>query len=207
MRRAARRPVSGTSPTGTGTWSTTARRLAFARFDLVALGNYDGRLCGGDRGKGTTRGQVPSRGSRRCYILRVSNVERQAGLLQQAIDEVLGAVLIPLVGSSRVNEDHVDPRRLELLLQLEAQDGRVRRVLRGIADLRVLLPAVKQADRRVVLADVLDGRILLNSLQDLVPLVDQALEIRQADGVGTVAVVGHPCAQLLRVAAALAIAT
>src|SRR3954449_9819535 len=75
-------------------------------------------------------------------------------LLPQTVDEVIPAALVLRMGPSRVHEDHVYPRRLAPLLQLEAQDGRMRRVLRGVADLRVLLPLVEQSDRRVVPRDV-----------------------------------------------------
>src|SRR5262249_22307062 len=77
-----------------------------------------------------------------------------------------------------------------------AEQRRVRRILGRVALLGVLVPAVEQADGRIILGRVLDGRVLLDPRQVLLAVVQHGIEALRAEGVRSVLVVGHPLAQL-----------
>src|SRR5438046_1775551 len=111
-----------------------------------------------------------------------ANAKPQAGSLLQVADQECLCVRIHLIGMSRVNQYHLDAQRLQLFRELHAHDRRMRRVLVDAADLGVLVAAVVQADRRVVLGRVLARRILLDPLQNAFALLEELVEILQAKG-------------------------
>src|SRR4051812_12899733 len=71
------------------------------------------------------------------------------------------------------------------------------RVPGGIANFRVLVSAIKQTDRRVILAGVFDRRGLLDPFLDGFPLFVQLFKDRQSQRVGAVTIIRPPFTQFL----------
>src|SRR5262249_15850847 len=95
----------------------------------------------------------------------------------EAINQELGRILVLRMRYDGVDENYLDASRLELLRQFHAEHGRVGRVgLLLSHDGRYFLARISQEDRRVVLGDVLDRRILPDPVQDFLATVIKRLK-------------------------------